>query len=199
MHGEADLTVIVDQPPIAMGYGPGGFAQVNPAQNRNLIAEMLAILDLQGNEKVLDLFCGMGNFSLPIARRAGWVTGIEDHTHSVAAASKNAHANNLKNVQFRVADASTAISRGKYDDLDLLVLDPPRSGSYHASREILKARPQRVLYISCDPATLARDLQPLVHGGYRVVSSRPFDHFPQTWHVESMTLLERRSAVGCQT
>ncbi|MBW2510483.1 MAG: 23S rRNA (uracil(1939)-C(5))-methyltransferase RlmD [Deltaproteobacteria bacterium] len=199
VHGETDLTVIVDQPPIAMGYGPGGFAQVNPAQNRNLIAEVLAILDLQGNEKVLDLFCGMGNFSLPIARRAGWVTGIEDHAPSVAAAINNAHVNNLKNVEFRVADASTAFSRGNFDDLDLLVLDPPRSGSYHASREILKARPQRVLYISCDPATLVRDLQPLVHGGYRVVSSRPFDHFPQTWHVESLTLLERRSAVGCQT
>jgi 23S rRNA (uracil1939-C5)-methyltransferase len=92
-----------------------------------------------------------------------------------------------------------AISCGNFDDLDLLVLDPPRSGNYQASQEILQARPRRVLYISCDPATLVRDLQPLVHHGYRVVSSRPFDHFPQTWHIESMTLLERRSAVGGQT
>jgi len=199
VHGEADLSVFVDQPPIALGYGPGGFAQVNPAQNRNLIAEMLTILDLQGTENVLDLFCGMGNFSLPIARRAGRVTGIEDYAPSVVAAIKNALANNLQNVEFRVADASAAMSCGNLDDLDLLVLDPPRSGSYRASREILQARPQRVLYISCDPATLARDLKPLVHDGYRVVSSRPFDHFPQTWHIESMTLLERRSAVSGQT
>ena len=192
VHGETDLSVVVDQPPLILGYGPGGFAQVNPAQNRRMIAEMLAILDLQGTEDVLDLFCGMGNFSLPIARRAGRVTGVEDYAPAVASAIKNAAANNLRNVEFRAADAATAMNRRYAGDLDLVVLDPPRSGNYQASREIMRARPHRVLYISCDPATLVRDLAPLVHHGYQVLSTRAFDLFPQTWHIESMTLLGRR-------
>jgi len=199
VYGKADLSVFVDHPPLALSYGPGGFAQVNSAQNRNLIAKILAILDLRGVENVLDLFCGMGNFSLPIARRAGMVTGIEFHAASVEAAVKNAVANNLQNVRFHAADASTVMNRFNGDEFDLVVLDPPRSGSSRASREILKVRPPRVLYISCDPATLTRDLSLLVNDGYRVVSSRPFDLFPQTWHIESVTLLERLSDTSCQT
>ena len=192
VHGETDLSVIVDQPPLILNYGPGGFAQVNSAQNRRMIAEMLAILDLQGTEDVLDLFCGMGNFSLPIARRAGRLTGVEEYAPAVASAIKNAAVNNLHNVEFRAADAARAISRSNHGDLDLVVLDPPRSGSYQASLEIMRAKPQRILYISCDPATLARDLAPLVNNGYQVLSARAFDVFPQTWHIESMTLLGRR-------
>lgn len=196
VHGAMDLTVVVDQPPLVLGYGPGGFAQVNPAQNRRMIAEMLAILDLQGTEDVLDLFCGMGNFSLPIARRAGRVTGIEEYTPSVESARKNAAANDLHNVEFHAADAATAMIGRNQGDLDLVVLDPPRSGSYQASRQILRAMPLRVLYISCDPATLVRDLVPLVHNGYQILSTRAFDVFPQTWHIESMTLLGRDSGVS---
>ncbi|MEJ2198778.1 MAG: 23S rRNA (uracil(1939)-C(5))-methyltransferase RlmD [Desulfuromonadales bacterium] len=191
VHGETDLSVVVDHPPLFLDYGPGGFAQVNPMQNRKMVAEMLAILDLQGTEDVLELFCGMGNFSLPIARRARRVTGVEEYAPSVASAMRNAAANNLHNVKFRVADAAAAMTGRKQGDLDLVVLDPPRSGSYQASRQILRARPQRVLYISCDPATLVRDLVPLVHNGYQVLWSRPFDVFPQTWHIESVTLLGR--------
>jgi 23S rRNA (uracil1939-C5)-methyltransferase len=156
-----------------------------------MITEMLALLDLQGTEDVLDLFCGMGNFSLPIARRAGRVTGVEEYAPAVASANKNAAANNLHNVEFRAANASTAMLSRYVDDPALVVLDPPRSGCYRTTREILRARPQRVLYISCDPATLARDLTALVHDEYRVHSARAFDVFPQTWHIESMTLLTR--------
>ena len=191
VHGEMDLSVVVDQPPLILGYGPGGFAQVNPAQNRRMIAEMLAILDLKGTEDVLDLFCGMGNFSLPIARRASRVTGIEEYAPSIESAMKNAVANNLHNVEFRVADAASVMLHRHQGDLDLVVLDPPRSGSYQTSRQILQARPKRVLYISCDPATLVRDLVPLVHNGYQILSTRACDVFPQTWHIESMTLLCR--------
>lgn len=191
VHGEADLSVVVDQPPLLLRYGPGGFAQVNSAQNRRMVDEMLAILDLQGDEEVLDLFCGMGNFSLPIARRAGQVTGVEEYAPAIASASSNAAANRLHNLVFSVADAATAMTRRDSGVWDLVVLDPPRSGSYRTSRELLKSMPRRILYISCDPATLVRDLKPLVHGGYRVRSARAFDLFPQTWHIESMTLLER--------
>ena len=104
----------------------------------------------------------------------------------------NATANNISNVEFYAADAATIMARYQtVDDLSLVVLDPPRTGNYQTSRELLKVRPAQILYVSCDPATLVRDLTPLVNGGYAVVSSQPFDLFPQTWHIESVTLLKR--------
>ena len=192
VFGEGDLTVKVDQPEIALRYGPDGFVQVNSAQNRSMVAAMVDLLALNGTENILDLFCGMGNFSLPLARRAGRVAGVEAHTASIANARVNATANNINNVEFYADDASAIMSRYRVsDDLDLVILDPPRAGCYQLARELLKLQPERILYVSCDPATLVRDLTPLVHGGYEVVSSQPFDLFPQTWHIESMTLLTR--------
>jgi 23S rRNA (uracil1939-C5)-methyltransferase len=196
VYGEGDLTVKVDQPEITLRYGPGGFVQVNSAQNRSMVAAMLDLLGLNDTENVLDLFCGMGNFSLPLARRAGRVAGVEAHAASIAHARVNATANNITNVEFYADDASAIMSRYHVaDDLDLVILDPPRVGCYQLSRELLKLQPKRILYVSCDPATLVRDLTPLVHGGYEVVSSQPFDLFPQTWHIESMTLLRRVKGV----
>ena len=191
VHGAGDLSVTVDQPRLVLHYGPGGFVQVNSPQNRSMVATMLDLLALEGTENVLDLFCGMGNFSLPLARRAGRVTGVEDYAPSIASARSNAAANNIHNVEFHAADAGAVMARYRAGELDVAVLDPPRSGHYQAVSELLKICPQRILYVSCDPATLARDLAPLVHGGYKVVSSQPFDLFPQTWHIESVTLLSR--------
>ena len=192
VHGESDLTVTVDQPEINLNYGPGGFVQVNSAQNRKMLASLLDLFAFDGSENVLDLFCGMGNFSLPLARRAGRVVGVEDYAPSIDRARMNATANNISNVEFYAADAATIMARYQtVDDLSLVVLDPPRTGNYQTSRELLKVRPEQILYVSCDPATLVRDLTPLVNGGYAVVSSQPFDLFPQTWHIESVTLLKR--------
>ena len=193
VHGEEELTVTIDQPALALRYGPGGFVQVNSSQNRAMISNMLELLDLKGNEKVFDLFCGMGNFSLPLARRAGHVIGIEDYAPSIDMARLNAEANQVRNVEFFAADASAIIDRFKGENLDLVVLDPPRTGNYEVVNQLLQLKPERVLYVSCDPATLARDLVPLVRGGYEVISSQPFDLFPQTWHIESMTLLQKVS------
>lgn len=195
VYGDGNLTVKVDHPEIALRYGPGGFVQINSAQNRLMVATMLALLALNGTENVLDLFCGMGNFSLPLARRAGRVAGVEDFSSSIANARINAVTNNITNVEFYAADASSVMARYQAtDDLDLVVLDPPRTGNYQAACVLLKVCPERILYVSCDPATLVRDLSPLVKGGYEVVSSQPFDLFPQTWHIESMTLLRRCGA-----
>lgn len=191
VHGGSELTVTIDQPALALGYGPGGFVQVNSSQNRAMVRHMLDLLDLDGHEKVLDLFCGMGNFSLPLARRAKYVAGVEDHAPSIDMARRNAESNHIENVEFVAADASAVLARFKEEELDLVVLDPPRAGSYQVIGEILQIHPKRVLYVSCDPATLARDLGPLVSAGYEVVSSQPFDLFPQTWHIESMTLLQK--------
>jgi 23S rRNA (uracil1939-C5)-methyltransferase len=190
-HGEADLTVTIDQPALDLRYGPGGFVQVNSAQNRAMVDNMLELLDFEGDEKVLDLFCGMGNFSLPLARRVGSVVGVEDYAPSIELARINAAANQIENVEFHTADSSAVVPRFIGDNLDLVVLDPPRVGNYLASSQLLQVRPKKILYVSCDPATLARDLLPLAQDGYEVISSQPFDLFPQTWHIESMTLLQR--------
>ncbi len=191
VHGEGDLRVMFDHPAMILRYGPGGFVQVNSAQNRSMIAAMLDLLALQGTEIVLDLFCGMGNFSLPLARHAARVIGVEDYAPSIASARINASANNIHNVEFHAADATLFLTRFHADDIDVVVLDPPRTGCYPVACELLKLRPRRILYVSCDPATMARDLVPLVHGGYEVITGQPFDLFPQTWHIESMTLAKK--------
>ena len=189
----ADLSIRVDQPPLTLNYGPGGFAQVNLAQNRALVEAAMQAAELAGTERVLDLYCGMGNFSLPLARRAREVVGVEDYAPSIASAIQNARVNAVGNASFLAQPAEGALlSLGAASAFDLVLLDPPRSGAYAVIRELLQVTPQRVIYISCDPATLARDLVPLQHSGYRVISCQPFDLFPQSYHVESLTVLERR-------
>ena len=178
--------------PMTLQYGPGQFAQINLAQNQAMIAGMLELLELQGTERVLDLFCGMGNFSLPLARLSSWVTGVEGYAPSIESARQNADRNGIHNVDFHQADATSfvqGIPPGK--GYDLVVLDPPRSGCYALAKRLATTGTDRILYISCEPATLARDLKPLVHGGYSVVKTLLFDMFPQTWHIESMTLLKK--------
>ena len=192
VHGGPDLKVVVDSPELCLEYGAGGFAQVNSAQNCQMTAAILSLLKLTGKEKVLDLFCGMGNFSLPVARRAAQVVGVEDFAPSIESARQNASANNVYNADFHVADAAEFIARLESGGFDVVVLDPPRSGSYKTVKRLLTLQPGKILYVSCDSATLARDLKPLVHGGYEVVSAQPFDLFPQTWHIESVSLLEKR-------
>lgn len=193
--GESPLSVLVDTPVLSLSYSPGGFAQVNLEQNRRLISTMLEWLDLQEDEVVLDLFCGMGNLSLPIARRVREVVGVEDYAPAIADARANAIANSVSNATFRVGDATFAVAEYLRGSFGLVVLDPPRTGSLSVAQELLRLTPERILYVSCDPATLARDLKPLIQDGYQVAISQPFDFFPQTWHIESMTLLVRDPAV----
>ena len=189
LAGATSLVTAVDDPPLALQISAGGFVQVNPAQNRRLADAVVAAAALTGGERVLDLFCGVGNFTLPLARRAGSVLGIEGYPPAVADARDNARRHAITNVTFSAEPAEgAALHHGHFD---LVLLDPPRSGAYPVMRDLLSVRPPRILYISCDPATLARDLQPLVRQGYTVVSSQPFDLFPQTWHIESLTVLAR--------
>ncbi|WP_298036914.1 23S rRNA (uracil(1939)-C(5))-methyltransferase RlmD [uncultured Desulfuromonas sp.] len=178
---------------LRLGYGPGGFAQVNLEQNRELVRSVRKAAGLTGRERVLDLFCGMGNFSVPLALDAEEVVGVEGYPPSIARARKNAAANGVSNANFLVMEAEGAVSALSRDRaFDLVVLDPPRTGAFGVTGELLSARPKNILYVSCDPPTLARDLAPLLRGGYELRWSRPFDLFPQTYHVESVTLLTRR-------
>ena len=188
--GDGELVIDVDDPPLKLAYGGGGFAQINLRQNRHLVHEVLAAAKLTGTERVLDLFCGMGNFSLPLARRAGEVVGVEDFPPSISMARSNAGRNHLDNTEFHARAAEGALkqfSAGK--TFDLLLLDPPRSGAFTVMKDVLQQPVKRILYVSCDPQTLARDLKPLLHGGYQLEFSRPFDMFPQTFHCESLTAL----------
>jgi 23S rRNA (uracil1939-C5)-methyltransferase len=185
------LQLWVDEPPLILNYGPGGFAQVNSEQNRRLVQAVVDAAALQGSEEVLELYCGMGNFSLPLARRCRRLVGIEDFPVSIEKARANAALNKITNASFEVADAAAYLSRSQ-QPFDLVLLGPPRTG---AGREVvqslLRNPPRRIVFVSCDPLTLVRDLGPLFGQGYRLVNSRPFDLFPQTYHLESVTLLER--------
>ncbi len=193
VYGEMDLRIQVGEPALTLGYGPGGFAQVNLVQNTRLVADLLAAARLTGKERVLDLFCGMGNFSLPLARVAAKVVGVEDFAPSIEKAQENARKNNIHNVVFYARPAAgAAIALSGSDGFDLVVLDPPRTGAYEVVKELVTLDIQRILYVSCDPPSLARDLQPLIHHGYTLEWSRPVDLFPQTFHTESLTLLARK-------
>jgi 23S rRNA (uracil1939-C5)-methyltransferase len=189
--GEEDLHILpLEAGGLRLAYGAGGFAQVNLEQNRQLVEEVCSAAALSGRERVLDLFCGMGNFSLPLALQAREVIGVENYPPAIERAEFNARTNALANARFHARPAEAAIQdviAGKA--FDLVVLDPPRTGAYEVVRELLRIRPPRIIYVSCDPPTLARDLVPLLHGGYEIVSSRPFDLFPQTFHTESVTVL----------
>jgi 23S rRNA (uracil1939-C5)-methyltransferase len=190
--GTQDLSIRVGDPFLNLRYGPGGFAQINLDQNRAMVGESLALFPERGQQRILDLFCGMGNFSLPLSRRIGHVVGVENYEPAIAKARQNASANGIDNAEFHALPAAGATSRFSREGLfDLILLDPPRSGAYDVSKELVDSGAGQILYISCDPPTLARDLLPLIHGGYRVAWSRPFDLFPQTHHTESMTLLTR--------
>jgi 23S rRNA (uracil1939-C5)-methyltransferase len=189
LHGDTALATSVDEPPLQLRIGAGGFAQVNPVQNRRLVAAVVAAAELTGSERLLDLYCGVGNFTLALARRAAAVVGVESFPPAIADARMNAEYNGIGNATFHAEPAEgAALRHGRFDQV---LLDPPRTGAYPVMRDLLSLRPRRILYVSCDPATLVRDLQPLVHNGYRVVSAQPFDLFPQTFHIESLTVLTR--------
>ncbi|MBN2645317.1 MAG: methyltransferase domain-containing protein [Desulfuromonadaceae bacterium] len=193
VQGGELLTIQVDDPPLALHYGPGGFAQINLAQNRELVRRVLDWAAVTEQEKVLDLYCGMGNFSLPLARRAARVIGVEDYAPSIAQARDNARQAGLT-AEFHVQPAADFLA-GWREPLDLVVLDPPRTGAWEAVGPLLEALPQRIVYVSCDQQTLLRDLKPLLGRAYQLERIGAVDLFPQTHHTEAVALLRRRSVV----
>jgi 23S rRNA (uracil1939-C5)-methyltransferase len=191
--GDEDLCIQVGEPPLTLAYGPGGFAQVNLEQNRTLIQAVTAAVQESGAMRVLDLYCGMGNLSLPVARQVDEVVGVEDFAPAIAKARANATRNDIDNACFHHLSAGGAIGQlAKDPGFDLVMLDPPRSGAFEVVEDLLALLPRHILYVSCEPPTLVRDLQPLLRDGYGVEWSRAFDFFPQTHHIESVTLLRRK-------
>jgi len=177
---------------LELEYRPGDFVQVNAAVNEAMIAQALDWLALQRDSRVLDLFCGLGNFALPLARQVREVVAVEGVQEMVERARGNALTNGLRNVHFYQADLSNPLSSAwAKQGFDAVLLDPPRDGALEAVRQIGALGAQRVLYVSCNPATLARDAAELVRQGYRLKRAGILDMFPQTAHVEAMALFER--------
>ncbi len=180
-------------PPLQLTWEAGGFSQVNIDQNRVLVDVVMALATVDEPSRVLDLFCGMGNFSLPLARRAGHVLGIESQGAAVRSARLNGARNNLGNLGFRqatVADGCRQLIEGA-QSFDLIVCDPPRQGIPGLATLLGRLCTRRLIYVSCDPATLVRDCAELTTAGFRVVSVQPIDMFPQTHHIETVVLLEK--------
>lgn len=185
---------------ISYEISPLSFFQVNPKQTWKLYSKALEYADLHGEETVWDLYCGIGTISLFLAQKARFVRGVEIVPAAIEDAKRNAKINNIENVEFFVGKAEEVLPReyeknGVY--ADVIVVDPPRKGCDEMLlKTILKMQPKRVVYVSCDSATLARDLRFLCDNGYELKKVCGVDQFPQTVHVETVCLLSREKVDG---
>ena len=175
-----------------LSFSKGGFSQVNYQQNLQLVRLVWNWAELTGREKVLDLYCGNGNFTIPLAGFADCMVGFEEYGPSIADARRNCEVNNIRNVDFHCSDAALEVKKlaSAGARFDVILLDPPRSGAADVVSRIHELKPRAILYVSCDPATLARDVGILKNNNYEVVRCQPVDMFPQTYHTESVTLLK---------
>ncbi len=195
-HPRASDALFYDLPEfgVRIAFQPSDFTQVNPAVNRLLVSRAVRLLDPQPGERIADLFCGIGNFSLPLARRGAQVIGFEGSALLVERARQNAAANDLV-AQFEVADLfqpNLGAGLGTFGRFDKFLIDPPREGAISLVHSLHDDWPRRIVYVSCDPATLARDADVLVHNkGFRLSSAGVVNMFPHTAHVESIALFER--------
>lgn len=177
---------------LELAWRPGDFVQVNAQVNTLMIEQALAWLAPQPEDRVLDLFCGLGNFALPLARRAREVVAVEGVQAMVERAEANARSNNVHNARFFQADLSQPLAGAGWaaEGFSAVLLDPPRDGAFEVVQGIARLKAKRLVYVSCNPATLARDAQILVGQGYRLTRAGILDMFPQTAHVEAMALFE---------
>jgi 23S rRNA (uracil1939-C5)-methyltransferase len=179
---------------LSLRFEPSDFTQVNFAVNRMLVRRAISLLQPRDGERVADLFCGLGNFTLAIARRGASAVGVDGSADLLARAGENARGNGLAHrVQFVAANlfegpAALLAQLGRFDHM---LIDPPRDGAHALVRALDNDRPQRIVYVSCNPATLARDAGILVHDkGYRLQATGIVNMFPHTSHVESIALFE---------
>nr|MBP7895451.1 23S rRNA (uracil(1939)-C(5))-methyltransferase RlmD [Acinetobacter sp.] len=172
------------------------FTQVNSGVNAKMIQLACELLDLQKGERVLDLFCGLGNFSLPLARcvgETGQVVGVEASDEMVQRATENAEANQLSQALFFSQDLTKDFSHHSWakQGFDALLIDPPRSGAFEVMQYVPNFGAKRIVYVSCNPSTLARDAGVLAQYGYQLKKAAVMDMFTHTEHVESIALFEK--------
>ncbi|KTC65927.1 23S rRNA (uracil-5-)-methyltransferase RumA (plasmid) [Legionella adelaidensis] len=176
-------------------FHPTDFTQVNEELNQLMVAQALQLLELNEDDTVLDLFCGLGNFTLPMAKQCHQVVGVEGSEGMVNRAYHNAKLNDITNVEFFAAnlEESTIFKQLKKYNFTKLLLDPPRTGALNIVTNIQNIKPHRIVYVSCNPSTLARDSDILINQqGYRLLSAGVMDMFPHTAHVESIAVFEKR-------
>lgn len=193
LHGEEYIYDEIDG--VRFAISAKSFYQVNPIQTEKLYKKALEYADLSGNETVIDAYCGIGTISLFLAQKAKKVYGVEIVPEAISDAKENAKLNNMDNVEFFVGQAEKVMPWWQAQGLkpDVIVVDPPRKGCdedlLHA---VLQMKPKRIVYVSCNPSTLARDLKILEEGGYKTREAQPVDMFPQTMHIEVVTVLEEK-------
>ena len=188
------LEFLIPQYDLRVAFKPLDFIQVNAGMNAKMIARALELLDAKPTERVLDLFCGLGNFTLPIARRVAEVVGVEGDAGLVARARENAQHNGIANARFHAADLASPLAYEPWiaETYDALLLDPPRSGAEALLPQLPLKKIDRIVYVSCHPGSLARDAGFLVRErGYKLRSAGVMDMFPHTAHVESIALFEK--------
>jgi 23S rRNA (uracil1939-C5)-methyltransferase len=190
------LSYRLDAYDMEIWFEPTDFTQVNSEINQKMIDLALELLALNKTDKVLDLFCGIGNFSLALARNAAEVVAVEGEAIMVQRAKMNAAANQIENVQFHVANLYEENQKQKPEwaaqQYDKVLLDPPRSGAIEILDQVASMNPSKIVYVSCHPGSLARDAEELVNRhGYRLVKAGVMDMFPHTAHVESIALFEK--------
>ena len=192
--GHAPLRYALPEFDVTLEFEPTDFIQVNGALNAAMVSRAVAFLDPQPGERVLDLFCGLGNFSLPLARKAGEIVGVEGDAGLVARAAQNAARQGCANVGYITADLAAPALEAPWATrrYDRVLLDPPRAGAREVLPVVGGCGATRVVYISCHPGSLARDAGILVRDhGFRLVAAGVMDMFPHTTHVEAMAVFER--------
>ena len=204
--GLDSVTALHPQPPLdALSYGlpefdvtinfdASDFVQINGRVNQRMVSEAIRLLQIAEADRVLDLFCGIGNFSLPMARTAQHVLGIEGEMHQVQRATDNARQNGIDNCEFRCADLSTVDGSEGWLNAgwNRVFLDPARSGAAELVSQMSRIGADRIVYVSCHPGTLARDAATLIMGqGYRLEAAGIIDMFPHTGHVESLAVFQK--------
>jgi 23S rRNA (uracil1939-C5)-methyltransferase len=190
---DAQLNYRLKEYDLEMLMEPLDFTQVNASINNLMIPLAIGLLDVQPEDNVLDLFCGLGNFTLPLATKAKKVVGVEGVQEMVDRASKNAAHNHLENIEFYQADLTADLSDKDWlkRQYNKVLIDPARSGALEVIANIVKISPEKIVYVSCNPATLARDTGELVKAGYKLIKVGVMDMFPHTTHVESIALFEK--------
>lgn len=192
-EGEERLSYRLEEFDLTMKFHPMDFTQVNAQMNQAMVHRAIEWLDPQPDDRVLDLFCGLGNFTLPLARRSSSVVGVEGDESMVVRGRENAELNGIDSVRFYGANLQGDFTSESWaaEGFDRILIDPPRSGAQEVCEYLAAFGAHRIVYVSCNPATLARDAGVLVSKGYRLVKAGVMDMFPHTTHVESMALFER--------
>ncbi|QEK13580.1 23S rRNA (uracil(1939)-C(5))-methyltransferase RlmD [Crassaminicella thermophila] len=193
LYGEDKIVDYIGD--LKFNISPLSFFQVNPIQTKVLYEKALEFADLNGEETVYDIYCGIGTISLFLAQKAKYVHGIEIVDEAIQDAKENARINGIENVNFYTGAAEEVVPKLYEKGLkaDVVVLDPPRKGCDEKVLDtIVNMNPERIVYVSCNPSTLARDLKYLDEKGYKAVEVQPVDMFPHTMHVESVVLIKRK-------